>query len=483
MDERKRLVVGLWAAHFRNATGVKDRVGLHMIAGVLLRLAGLSFSAAIFFSSFRYRWTLFERPFPGVYGDYTDGLFFAGDIFLIAMLLFWLAGLALDQRKVSFGPLGLTIPLAGLALIAALSVPFSVLPMLSFYNLLRLTACIGLYLYVVNEVKGIASLILPAAASIAVQGAVAVGQWLAQSDLGLQRFGEYPLNPAWNGVSIVWAAAGRSLRAYGLSDHPNILGGLLAFALILLLTWYSADEAGQKGRPGRTLAAGVFVLGMAGLLLTFSRSAWIAFAAALAFGAGVLIWKRGGGMLLNGAALLGAALIVISPLIWRNLPYLGVRFGAGNSFQNVPYEQGSVGERLVLNNTANDIFAQHAVIGVGLGAYPVALSQAKPDFPVDYQPPHVVVLEAAAETGLFGAAFYSLAAVAPWLMLLLRRRRLAFSPELIGASALLLAVMVVGLFDYYPWLLAPGRFWAWLAWGLWAAMYLKEQSKDQTGLR
>jgi len=81
------------------------------------------------------------------------------------------------------------------------------------------------------------------------------------------------------------------------------------------------------------------------------------------------------------------------------------------------------------------------------------------------------MLEAAAETGLFGALFYMLAVLGPWLGLWLRRKRLTFGPALIGTSALLLAVTVVGFFDYYPWLLAPGRFWQWLAWGLWAAMY------------
>jgi len=53
-----------------------------------------------------------------------------------------------------------------------------------------------------------------------------------QGDLGLQLLGEYRLDPAWEGVSIVWMEGLRTLRAYGLSDHPNILGGSLAFALI-----------------------------------------------------------------------------------------------------------------------------------------------------------------------------------------------------------------------------------------------------------
>ena len=42
---------------------------------------------------------------------------------------------------------------------------------------------------------------------------------------------------------------------------------------------------------------------------------------------------------------------------------------------------------------------------------------------------------------------------------------------LIGVSGALLAVTLIGLFDYYTWLLAPGRLWQWLAWGLWGSVY------------
>ena len=53
-----------------------------------------------------------------------------------------------------------------------------------------------------------------------------------------------------------------------------------------------------------------------------------------------------------------------------------------------------------------------------------------------------------------------------------RRPRSERTPtDVVGASALLLALTLVGFFDYYTWLLAPGRLWQWLAWGLWAAAY------------
>jgi hypothetical protein len=57
----------------------------------------------------------------------------------------------------------------------------------------------------------------------------------------------------------------------------------------------------------------------------------------------------------------------------------------------------------------------------------------------------------------------------PWIALLRRRR--SWTPELAGLSGALAALTVVGLFDYYPWTLTPGRIWAWLILGLWAMAY------------
>jgi hypothetical protein len=77
------------------------------------------------------------------------------------------------------------------------------------------------------------------------------------------------------------------------------------------------------------------------------------------------------------------------------------------------------------------------------------------------------LLTAALETGIFGALFYFLLLSMPWLALLRNRRDWA-SPAVVGSSALLLAITVVGFFDYYTWFSTPGRLWQWLAWGLFA---------------
>jgi hypothetical protein len=60
-----------------------------------------------------------------------------------------------------------------------------------------------------------------------------------------------------------------------------------------------------------------------------------------------------------------------------------------------------------------------------------------------------------------------------------RLAHLAWSVALVGTSGLLLALTLVGLFDYYTGLLVPGRLWQWLAWGLWAVAFQSALSDEQ----
>jgi O-antigen ligase len=292
---------------------------------------------------------------------------------------------------------------------------------------------------------------------------------MREHSVGLPMLQELNLDPAWSGVSIVWAEGVRSLRAYGLTDHPNILGGCLAFGLLLLAAWFAESET-----RWHAAAAGLFALGAVGLLLTFSRAAWLAFAAGISFGA-ILFWRtKQRDAITRWLNLAGASAIILLPFVFQYGAYLGVRLDRGDAFNQVAIETRSLVERDQLAQAASQIFSEHALLGVGIGALPRAEQVRYPDFSAFnayYQPAHFVLLDVAAETGIFGALFYLVAMLAPWLALWWNRKRLVFSPALVGMSGVLLAVTLVGFFDYYTWLLAPGRLWQWLTWGTWGALY------------
>jgi O-antigen ligase len=210
-------------------------------------------------------------------------------------------------------------------------------------------------------------------------------------------------------------------------------------------------------------------------LLTFSRSAWIAFFVASLLIVGVEALKRNTDALKRVTSLAVVCLLAASPFIVRDLPYLSGRFNVGNSFAENRVENGSLIERAYLFDSANRIFVDHALTGVGLGASAVALKQAYPVFYTYYQPPHFTLLAAGFETGIFGAMFYFFLLTIPILVFVTQRSNFIHQPKVIACFALLIAIAVVGLFDYYTWLLVPGRLWQWMAWGLWSAALIRNE--------
>jgi O-antigen ligase len=377
-----------------------------------------------------------------------------------------LASLAIEPRRLNLGPVFITFPIFGLLGFGFLSIVFSSVPYLSLYHSFRLFFLTLLYLYLINERPSLNLLVIPLSIMVVSQSTVGVAQVLNQASIGLTKLGELLLDPNLSGISIVFERGIRSLRAYGLTDHPNILGGCLTFSMLLIASWYATNSHAWK-----QLIIGVIALGGMALLLTYSRSAWLAFILGGMIALVLLFYSRQKDSVLQWILLILASGLVLLPLIWHNFELLGIRFNLNRSFSGVPQEEQSIGERFLLNQAANEIFVQHPLTGVGLGTFPFALKNIRPEFPVDYQPAHFVLLDVASETGIFAAVVYAFLSIAPWVALWINRHRIRFTPYLIASSSLLLAVIAVGWFDYYPWLLAPGRIWQWMAWGFWAVAY------------
>jgi O-antigen ligase len=297
-----------------------------------------------------------------------------------------------------------------------------------------------------------------------VQGLIGVGQVIGQESIGLSALGELRLSPEAPSASVVWTEnEPKLLRGYGLTDHPNIFGGLLALSLLLLLAGLTAART-----LWFSLLTAAFTLGCLALLMSFSRSAGLSFALGLALVLALVAYRRDWPRLnLLLGICLAAALIGVAFLL-PYAPYLGARVNPQMQAQGST-ESRSLSERGALAKNTNEIFVDHPVTGVGMGALPLAMRGAYPDFGFDYQPAHFVLLTASAETGLLGAFFYGVLLISPWGLLWWRRHKL--TPELIGVSGALLALSVIGLFDYYTWSRAPGQVWAWMVFGLWVGAY------------
>lgn len=421
--------------------------------------ARILFALTVVLMPFRLRLVMWSRPFFPVYSDYTDFLLFASDLTLFFMLVFWACSLMIEPRKVRSGSPLIWGLLTALTIAAWVSVYGSVDAIITRYHAVRFVVLLFYYLYILNEVAPIYWVIVPVAVQGLLQAPIAIAQFLSQSSLGFRSLGEHTLDPLVLGTSILPVNGERILRAYGLADHPNILGGCLAFVIVML---FAVILYGRKWQP---YLAGLAILPIFfALLLTFSRSAWVALFIAVSFMLICEVLSRRWDGIKRAILFWVLCLAVTTPFIWNNLSVFGQRVNSGNVAQDHP-----MNERAYLLDAGNTLFVEHSAIGVGLGASPYAMKLRFENFRINYQPPHFTPLLSALETGIVGGAPYLLLFIVPIFEFLLRWRRYIERPLILGAFSLLLAISVVNLFDYYTWMYAPGRLWQWLAWGLYSA--------------
>lgn len=283
---------------------------------------------------------------------------------------------------------------------------------------------------------------------------------LLHSFAGFIQIGVQPLvqiTPQNSGISVVFDNAQHLQRIYGLSPHPNLLGGHLAIGVILTVGLILTQ---QHARRLMLIAAWVIV--WVALLLTFSRSAWLAAIGGSAVA--LVLLSRGGHVtraLLKPIALLGGAgLIAMLIFAVSFQPFLANRFDVAAT----SYETQAIAERLSTAQLALQIFAAHPLAGAGISQSIVAAHNLI-GAPIDWV--HNVPLLAAAELGIGGSVLIGLMVIALGAIGLQRWRAQSISvwQALVGGGVI--ALIIVMQFDHYVWT-APqgGLLWAWLA-GWW----------------
>ncbi len=263
--------------------------------------------------------------------------------------------------------------------------------------------------------------------------------------------------PQNSGISVVFSGSEHWQRVYGLSPHPNLLGGYLAIGVILICGLIATSNG-----CNRLWLIVAWLVCWITLLLTFSRSAWLA---VIAGGLTALLLLRRGRHL-NRAwfklalTLAGTSLVVISAFTLWFQPFLVNRFDV----TLIPFEAQAITERLNTAQLALQILAQHPFGGVGL-AQSVVVMRDFVGAPIDWI--HNVPLLAAAELGMGGLVLIALMLFALPAAGVQRWQTHAISTwhALIGGG--LIALVVVMQFDHYVWTMAQGGLlWAWLA-GWW----------------
>lgn len=235
-------------------------------------------------------------------------------------------------------------------------------------------------------------------------------QFLTQSTVGSTLLGLTAIETWQPGASIIQShSIGRWLRAYGSFPHPNILGGYLALVLSLLFCYQHsytnkeylqnppAGRAGKKYEVSTPYALRLLSYALLfALFLTFSRTAWLAFAAGIV---AMLLCchvaktkaKKYVALLLTFVALLT---LIFLPLIETRLT------------GNTTHEITSITERTAGYQEALKLFKQQPLLGTGPGNYTLAAKTFTPNQPIyTYQPVHNVPLLILVELGIIGVFF------------------------------------------------------------------------------
>ncbi len=267
----------------------------------------------------------------------------------------------------------------------------------------------------------------------AIQAIMAIGQFLAQSVPANKWLGIAAHSAGSLGEMTLIAGGERWLRAYGALPHPNILGGFLLLSLLaavylsLRLDWRSPLKRLSLSVLAAIIAAGIF--------FSFSRSAWLAAAIAIAFLAAQVIKLKD----FRRFTILTAPLLSFAILALIFAPLIISRFDAGNRFTYV-----SGAERLSQNAQALSFWSQAPLGGVGLNNYTWRLARVYPGQPAyDNQPAHNIYLLLAAELGLVGLAAFLLLAAAIGLAAWRRHCSVYYLLPFV-------CWLIIGVWHYYP---------------------------------
>ncbi len=400
------------------------------------RIVHILTAAVLFLLPWQTRWIFSSPTLNGGEWEYGKVSLYATEILvLVAFLLRGRLEIPNTARR-------LVVPAAFLSFVLVLSAAFGADPILSVSLLIHPLAAL-LFFFLLLDTRTstglvVKSFLLGLVAPAALGWFQALSGWSPASTLlGLSE--HLATTP---GVAVVESGTMRWLRAYGSFSHPNVFGGFLAVAIVVV-----AWQLYKGRREDRRLPLTLFVLFLSTLVVTFSRSAWLAAGMAAAVGSGCVLWFRKAlpRDALPFIALSLATLLVTAGIFWQPL---FTRFDS-----SARLEAKSLEERQSQYTALDNVSRRNPLTGVGYGAYTLALSEAFPGFASwSYQPIHNVPLLILSEIGLLGflCAFFFVLRID---QLNWRRRQ---ATRGIFALTLGTALLTVALFDHYLWSSWPG---------------------------
>ena len=336
---------------------------------------------------------------------------------------------------------------------AGLSIFWAPDRVLAGYFFVKLLLAVGVFFLIRSfgrrEIGLIITVLFMGAVLVSVFG---IGQFLLQGAFASSWLGMSG-QEAWQaGTSVLKNEAGRWLRAYGTFPHPNMLGGYLGVVLVLGIGYLTQSVLSIKKR---LLFEGGGIVILLGLVLTFSRTAWLGIVLGITL-VGFHAWRerepRIQRRFLQVVFALGLAGLVFGSILHEQI---FPRFDTA-----IIGQEGSVAERVVSFQDTWTLIGKHPFIGVGVGNSTVQLMKENPGRPIwGIQPAHNVPLVIWSELGLIGL-FLCIGCTASFLFSL--SKFAIFDLQ----SAIFIALLPSLFFDHWLWTSHSGLVFLFLSFGL-----------------
>jgi hypothetical protein len=258
---------------------------------------------------------------------------------------------------------------------------------LLFFWVIKTGQVVFLSYYVAKRQHLFIPIILTIAISAFFQAGIGIYQFHAQSGAGFGLLGEYLPDPYEVGGATLDTQQGKLIRAYGTFPHPNVFGGFLAISLAF---WLYVSRETFWDRTNLIVSCGTMLI-LWGLIISFSRSAWIAAAAALGIHLVAIFIKN------RKMAYLWAFFLIVScgtlVFVYQDTVFPRTL--------EVSTTSDAAQYRATFNRLGIEIFLNNPILGTGPGQLIPKMEQYHLE-PWEYQPPHNVLLVFLSTFGILG---------------------------------------------------------------------------------
>lgn len=391
--------------------------------------------------------------------EYEAGFLYLSDVFMVIFLALFLW----NNGRFLFSEIKDKIPLLIFLGLALISVFFAVASGLAFYNFIRLILLAATALAIGKLIRdGLLNyklILFFLGVSAAFQSIVGFFQFLRQSSLGLAFLGESFLGINIAGVANIVIDGAKVIRAYGTFPHPNVLAAFLLLGLFSF--YYLFLKSGDRSKSYKKifLAIGIFII-LSGLILTFSRTAWVIALLLSLSGMIYLAFLKERHLAVKELFLIFVFSIFILTAVFRPYIFERAKIVSGDSALSYRVVYNQLGIKLIKDTPWG--------IGIGNQVFYSAKNGFYEFFGLnkvwEWQPIHNLYLLIASEIGVLGLAAFIIFILK--LIFGIVRKELKDPLVLVVNYQLLFSLLLFGLFDHFLWTLQPGRLMFWLTAGL-----------------